>query len=213
MTHSSDDTAPLPNRGRTQETSTSPAQAELRWAGRATPEALRDFARRYDWARDPETVLGWVMAQPQIDLGTALAVFFNGAPDRFNTLAHRNVPQSLRGEARLLDTICQRINAGFYLAWPESGSQAADPARRWLAQQDDDAVKGRKGRYLLDPAIVETVLDGTLRLDPSEETALYAPRASILRDVLSPVIGLGVSRHDLRYMPEPPEEEEPDIEL
>lgn len=213
MTRLRPNTPALNSRDARLDSSIPVAEEGSRAAQDLAPEALRHFARSYDWTQQPEAVLGWVMAQPQIDLGTALTVFFNGAPDRFNTLARRNVSQSLRGEARLLDTICQRINAGFYLAWPESGSHAADAARCWLAQQDEDSAKGRKGRYLLDPAIVETVLDGTLRLDPLEETALYAPRASILRDVLSPVIGLGVSRHDLRYMPEPPEEEDPDIEL
>ncbi|MEM9911367.1 MAG: hypothetical protein AAF922_11355 [Pseudomonadota bacterium] len=189
------------------------SNADLRWARDAQPSALRDFARGDDWTRDPETRLGWIMAQPTIDLGTALTVFFKGAPERFNTLARRDVPRSLKGEARLLDTICQRINAGFYLAWPESGFEIADLTRDWLEAQDRDSAAGRKGRYLLDPAIVETVLDGALKLNPSEETALYAPKASILRDVLSPVIGLGVSRHDLRYLPDPPPEADPDIEL
>ncbi|MEL7014209.1 MAG: hypothetical protein AAFO72_13140 [Pseudomonadota bacterium] len=191
----------------------SDSKTELGWLRNAEPDALRDFARAYDWTRDPETVLGWVMAQPKIDLVTALTVFFNGIPERFNTLAHRDVPRGFRGEAQLLDTICQRINAGFYLAYPENEARVKERASDWLEAQDRDSAAGRKGRYLLDPAIIETVLDGALTLDPSEETALYAPKASILRDVLSPVIGLGVSRHDLRYLPDPPPEEEPEIEL
>lgn len=187
--------------------------ADLSRARSACPEALRDFALEYEWTRHPVDVLGWTMAQRQIDLGTALMVFFNGAPERFNRLARRDVPRNLRGQARLLDTICQRINAGFYLPWPESGEETKARAKAWLEAQDGDSVAGRKGRYLLDPAIIETVLEGALTVDPSSETALYAPKASLLRDVLSPVIALGVSRHHLRYRPDPPPVDDPDIEL
>lgn len=187
--------------------------AELQWSRQAEPDALRQFARDYDWTREPVAVLAWVMAQSQIDLGTALVVFFNGTPERFNMLAKHEIPEKLRGQAALLDTICQRINAGFYLAWPKSGSAAAEPTKAWIEAQDKDSADGRRGRYVLDPVIIETVLEEALTLDPAEETALYAPTASILRDVFSPVIGLGVSRHDLRYLPDPEPAEEPEIEL
>lgn len=155
------------------------AEAQLSWARRAAPGALRDFARRYDWRQHPETVLGWVMAQPDIDLGSALVVFFNGAPDRFNRLAHRNVPRSLRGEARLLDTICQRLNAGVYLAWPDRGPALDDRTRAWLHAQEDMRAAGRRGRYVLDPARLETVLEGALRRDPAAQIAQEAPEIEV----------------------------------
>ncbi|MEM9498623.1 MAG: hypothetical protein AAGA28_11940 [Pseudomonadota bacterium] len=155
------------------------------------------------------------MAGKGVDLGTAITVFFNGAPGRFNLVPKRDVPRQLRHEASLLDSICLRINAGFYLVWPDSCVDDPRLVTRWLDAQRADRFAGRQGRYVLDEKRINTVLDGTLRPDPVLENRRYAPRASILRDVLSPVAGLGVSRDALRFLPEEDEtvEEEPRIEL
>lgn len=170
-----------------------------------TDAQLRDLARRYDWSMYPETVLGWIMAQKCIDLGTALTVFLNGGPERFNYLPKREVPESYRGTALVLDNICLRVNSGFYLVWPDRDVADRKRVEAWLATQARDRDAGRRGRWILDERIVETLLRNELRLDPAQETAIYSPDRNLLRDLFTPVMELGVSRRVLRFLP--PEDE------
>ncbi len=167
----------------------------------ATPDEARRFVRGYDWAHDPRPVLGWVMAQKFMDLGTALTVFLNGQPHRFNYMPKRDIPPELRGAAQLLDTICLRLNSGFYLVWPDQDVDDRGRILRWLRNQAEDRQSGRQGRYILDERIVATLLDNVLRLDPKTETAIYCETRSLLRDLFSPVLELGVSRRMLRFHP------------
>ena len=60
------------------------ADEQLAMARTGSDQELRGLARNYDWGLHPEKVLGWVMAQKCIDLGTALTAFLNGGPERFN---------------------------------------------------------------------------------------------------------------------------------
>ncbi len=125
------------------------------------PHALCDFARRYDWRLYPEVVLGWVMAQKGIDLGTALATFLNGGPERFNYFHKRDVPPQYLGTARLLDNICLRINSGYYLVAPDAGdapSAERQKVQKWLAIQQMDRSEGTSGRWVLDDSIVAALL-------------------------------------------------------
>ena len=80
-----------------------------------SPDDLRVMVKTYDWSYYPDAVLGWAMAQKGIDLCSAMTVFFNGEPERFNYMPKRHVPEAHRGAARVLDNICLRINSGFYL--------------------------------------------------------------------------------------------------
>ena len=169
----------------------------------ATDMELRALARGYDWSKYPETVLGWIMAQKCIDLGTALSVFLNGGPERFNYLPKRDVPDHLRKTALILDNICLRMNSGFYLVWPDCDVQDRRRAEAWMEAQALDRDEGRQGRWILDERIVETLLRDKLRIDPACETAIYAKDRSILRDLFSPVMELGVSRRVLRFRPPP----------
>ncbi|QFT81481.1 hypothetical protein FIU89_12730 [Roseovarius sp. THAF27] len=174
---------------------------QLAWLRQCKPDEARRFAREHDWSGDPRPVLGWVMAQKFMDLGTALTVFLNGMPHRFNYMPKRDVPHELCGAAQMLDTICLRLNSGFYLAWPDQ--DVSDRARilRWMDAQAEDRQEGRQGRYILDERIVATLLDDELRLDPRAETAVYHENRSLLRDLFSPVLELGVSRRMLRFHP------------
>ncbi|WP_397542249.1 hypothetical protein [Roseovarius salis] len=133
---------------------------QLSIARAATPEELRRLARCYDWSTHPETVLGWIMAQKVVDIGTALTVFFNGGPERFNYMSKREVPQAHRGAARVLDNICLRVNCGFYRV--RAGQKVDRRARidRWIAYQQADREEGRRGRWILDEGIVEEALKG-----------------------------------------------------
>ena len=179
------------------------ASAEQRLARlRAADYAeLRAFAREYDWSQHTGQVLGWIMAQKCIDLGTALSVFLNGQPERLNYISKKDVPQELRGAAQVLDTICLRLNSGFYLVWPEQDVADRDRIEQWLDRQAHDRLTGRQGRFVLDETIVETLLNNELRLRPESETTEYGEGTSLLRDIFSPVLELGVSRQILKYHP------------
>ncbi|WP_135503614.1 hypothetical protein [Roseovarius aestuariivivens] len=178
------------------------AEEQLALARTGTDAQLRDLALRYDWNGHPQHVLGWIMAQKCIDLGTALSVFFNGQPERFNYLPKREVPEALRGAASVLDTICLRLNSGFYLVWPDRDVTDRLRVEGWLRTQADDRQTGRKGRFVLDETIVSTLLNNELSLDPRAETAVYCETSSLWRDIFSPVLELGVSRRVLRYKPQ-----------
>lgn len=121
-----------------------------------TPSQIRELAQTYDWGQHPVSVLGWVMAQKGIDLGTALNVFQNAKPLQYNYIGKRDVPAAHRGMCRLLDNICQRINCGFYLPEQGSGILREDKMHAWVRYQQDDAAEGRVGRWVLDAEMVNT---------------------------------------------------------
>jgi len=169
-------------------------EAHLEMARQASPAQLRALARRYDWSMYPETVLGWVMAQACIDLGSALTAFFNGDPERFNYIPKRQVTAPYEGVASLLDNIVRRVNSGFYLVDPGRDVASRKTLAKWLAYQDTDRSEGRQGRYVLDEAILSTLLEDRLRLDRVTETARYTANPSLLRDLFGPVLELGLPR-------------------
>ncbi len=174
---------------------------QLAYLRGCTQDEARSFLRAYDWSGDPRRVLGWVMAQKFMDLGTALTVFLNGQPHRFNYLTKRDIPEELAGAALMLDSICLRLNSGFYLVWPDQDVEDRSRIQRWLEAQAEDRQTGRQGRYILDERIIATLLENKLRLDREAETAVYHERRSLLRDLFSPVLELGVSRRMLRFHP------------
>lgn len=165
----------------------------------ASPEQLRRVARSYSWKLYPEEVLGWVMAQKCIDLGSALSAFLNGEPERFNYIPKRDVPQSHRPSARVLDNICLRVNSGFYLAEPGLEMDNEKRLERWLEYQQADRREGRRGRWILDERIVEGLYE---KHDVPCSVQVQRGNRSVLRDVLSPVMELGVNREYLKYLPD-----------
>lgn len=178
--------------------STTSAEAHLAHLRALAPDARKAALCGYDWQHHPEIVLGWAMAQKGVELGTALRVFFNGAPERFNDMPKREVPEPCRGTARVLDNICQRINSGFYLAFPDRDPSCRKEVLTWLDRQRADGVEGRRGRWVLDEDILEPILTDAL-WRPRAKAAQAVPKRSLLRDLLSPVIGLGVDRDLLKY--------------
>ncbi len=181
---------------------TTGSEAEhLALAQNVAPEDLPGLARSYDWSKHPEAVLGWVMSQKGIDLGAALEAFFNGEPERFNYIRKRDVPPEFRGAARVLDNICLRVNSGFYLAYPHQDIAARKRVARWLEFQQTDREEGRRGRWILDERILSTLLNDTLGLDPSHEDHRFSQDPSLLRDLFSPILELGVSRQIMRLLP------------
>ena len=154
-------------------------------------DQICELARTYSWFQHPERVLGWIMAQKCVDLGTALVVFLNGEPERFNYMPHRDVPEGYRGVVRLLDNICQRLNSGFYLADPHNPMPDRKRLTKWITYQQADRTEGRWGRWQLDEDVLEPLLKNTLRLDVPEEAR---KEPSLLLDILSPAIDLATKR-------------------
>ena len=94
------------------------------------------------------------------------------------------------------------MNSGFYLAYPHQDISARKRVARWLAFQQTDREEGRRGRWILDERILGTLLENRLKLGHSEEESLYASHPSLMRDLLSPIMELGVSRRLLRHLPD-----------
>lgn len=141
-------------------------EEQLQMARHASREDLRLMARAFDWSTDHEAVLSWIMANKAMDLASAITVFFNGDPARFNYLPKRSVPVRYRGATKLLDNICMRINSGFYRT---ANSVRVDNRQRldhWLVFQDADRQEGRRGRWILDETIVENLFAPP---DPKQE--------------------------------------------
>lgn len=176
------------------------SDTQLALARCATPDQLRNMVWSYDWRLYPEEVLGWAMAQKTIDLGSALTCFLNGDPERFNYLPKRDVPAKFRGVARLLDNICLRVNSGFYLCIPKSTVAQTKRLESWLTYQEEDRKENLKGRWILDEQVLRLLEPDALALPPDAPGAPKAERCSLLRDVLSPVAGLGVQREYLKYL-------------
>ncbi|MCZ4351107.1 hypothetical protein O4H61_01125 [Roseovarius aestuarii] len=124
---------------------------------RAASHELPALAVSYDWEAYPEPVLGWVMAQKTIDLGTAVAVFQKGMPERFNYIHKRSVPYAFRATARLLDNICLRMNCGFYLPQPVGVALDDAALAHWMDAQRSDRETGACGRWVLDETILSSL--------------------------------------------------------
>lgn len=134
------------------------AQTHLDIMRQAEPDDLPALAASYIWSAHPEPVLGWVMAQRTIDLGSAVAIFQRGHAERFNYIHKRAVPYAFRATTRLLDNICLRLNCGFYL--PRPGGVAVDAARlaNWIEVQRADRATGACGRWVLDDTILSSLV-------------------------------------------------------
>lgn len=150
------------------------AQTHLRAFRAAPARDLPALALSYDWAAHPEPVLGWVMAQKSIDLGTAVTLFFEGGPQRFNYMQKRDVPKAFHATARLLDNMCLRMNCGFYLARPGGTLVEGPHLDSWMATQKQDRVQGACGRWVLDEGIIASLnlISGPVRTPSPETTAL-----------------------------------------
>lgn len=154
---------------------------------RATPAQRNEIIRAYDWAFYPEAVLGWATAQKTVDLGAALVAFFNGDPSRFNYLPKQDIGPEHRGTLRLLDSISQRINAGFYLPSPLACAAKIRKLDNWLYYQDQDVKDGRRGRWVFDRQILSPALPPEPARITDEDAALLNPE--LLPGHHTPVVG------------------------
>jgi hypothetical protein len=151
-----------------------------------------------DWSQDGLDDLGRTMARRDIDLGTAIRVFFEGEPERFNYMPKRDVPVEFRATVRLLDNICQRINSGFYLPHPGQCLPCRAALETWLSYQRSDASEKRKGRWTFDERVLVPLLDPSWCSAP-ENLRRRATTASFWHAVLAPIRGLGIDRDILKY--------------
>ena len=147
----------MPQRNRFAWSSQS-CEDQLQMAYGASRDDLRMMARAFDWSTDHEAVLSWIMAHKSIDLASALTVFFNGDPARFNYMPRRHIPEDFLAEASLLDNICLRINSGFYRTSKVVRVENPDRLDKWLFFQSADRMEGRRGRWLLDETIVRKAM-------------------------------------------------------
>lgn len=182
-------------------------------------DCRRDSARRFDWKTGDLRQLGWSMSQKGLDLGTAMIVFFNANPERYNYLRKDKVPLDARDRCMVLDAIHRRITSGFYLPDPDHGLE--DIFARilsWVERQEEDRATGRHGRWVFDPALFTPITLQAVRADsdddddaPARDTAparhgltvearavldpaaRHEParprRTSLWRDLLAPILG------------------------
>ncbi|SLN10818.1 hypothetical protein ROA7450_00038 [Roseovarius albus] len=127
---------------------------QLEMLRKASPRQLRSLARRYDWKTYPETVLSWIMSQRCIDLGTAVTVFFNGEPERFNYIPKRDLPKGFHRTVRVLDNILLRMNSGYYRSQVTKPLPIDDRLDWWMDNQAQDARERRRGRWEIEKSVL-----------------------------------------------------------
>ena len=91
------------------------------------PDTLCTFVRRLDPSELDISVLRWVAARQELDLGTALTLFFAFTPRRYNLLPRDVLTPDVRARCSVIDVLCQRINCGFYI--PIAARRMEDPSR------------------------------------------------------------------------------------
>lgn len=149
-------------------------------------DALAAALGALDWSEAPGAGLGRAMARRDVDLATALCVFFRGAPERFNYLPKPHVPDGYRAVARHLDNICLRINSGFYLPAADVRLGCRTTLDRWLDYQRADRQEGRCGRWVLEEAVLMPLYDaGWYHASPEHRPEPEAP--SLWRAMLTPL--------------------------
>jgi hypothetical protein len=123
------------------------------------PALIRDVLS-VNWDHDDLERLRQLMTRAGIDLETAVQVFFNGAPQRFNMIAKPDLLPEAKARCNLLDSIHRRIVCGFYLPDPEIGlGQSRTMMQEWINRQAADGGEGRAGRWIFAPDILEHTTD------------------------------------------------------
>lgn len=148
------------------------------------PEMLCTFVRRINPLKTDVSVLRWIAARQEIDLGTALTLFFNFEPARFNLLPRDNYPRDLREYCAVLDVLCQRINCGFYI--PIAARRMEDPSlvSQWLRKQEDDEGLGRRGRWVLNAHILTPMVEAKSRMGFAGRNG---PRPGLIQGLFTPL--------------------------
>ncbi len=149
---------------------------------------LCELARRLDSTSMTSSVLGWISAQRSVDLGTAMTLFINAEPHRWNYIPKEEVDEADRRLVAALDALCQRINCGYYLPDPERPLEKVREFHEWMRTQESDDRSRRKGRWRFNsvtvaPMISDIRFDGRRKSKPERGT----PRAGgLFRKVFTP---------------------------
>lgn len=167
-------------------TSMSP-ERQISMLKKLKPDMLCNFVRKLDVDNTDMSVIRWIAARKELDLGTALTLFFAFHPRRWNLLPRNAFPENSREVHAVLDVLCQRINCGFYL--PIAARQMRDPAQvaDWLAHQREDARIGRRGRWVFDAKILAPVIADAGLAKNRKPKALGGHRHGFIQGLFTPL--------------------------
>jgi len=161
-----------------------PSDRQIAILKKLKPDMLCTFVRKIDPLKTDVSVLRWIAARQELDLGTALTLFFNFEPSRLNLLTRDNYPRDLREYCAVMDVLCQRINCGFYI--PIASRKMDDPSviTDWLRRQDEDQGLGRRGRWILNAKLLSPMID-----QPKARTfgGRSAQRRGIIQGLFTPL--------------------------
>ena len=148
------------------------------------PEMLCTFVRRLEPAELDLSVLRWVAARQELDLGTALTLFFAFNPRRFNLLPRDAMDDDTRARCSVIDVLCQRINCGFYV--PIASRRMDNPSlvSDWIRRQSEDLEAGRHGRWRFDPTLVSPMLSPSSK---NGRTGARALRQGLIQGLFTPL--------------------------
>lgn len=148
------------------------------------PDMMCSFVRRLDPTELEISVVRWVAARQELDLGTALTLFFAFSPKRYNLLPRNALPEDSRSRCAVIDVLCQRINCGYYI--PIASRRMENPAlvSDWLRRQDADAEAGRRGRWVFDPTILAPMMADR---PTGKRTGRAAPRPGLIQGLFTPL--------------------------
>lgn len=148
------------------------------------PDMLCSFVRRLDPNELNVSVLRWVAARQELDLGTALTLFFAFTPRRYNLMPRDALSDDMRARCAVIDVLCQRINCGFYV--PIASRRMENPAlvADWIKRQSEDIEAGRRGRWVFDPAILSPML--VSKANP-QRSARTGPRPGLIQGLFTPL--------------------------
>lgn len=117
-----------------------------------------ELARRLDRTTMTPKVLSWLSAQRSLDLGTAMTLFINAEPARYNMIDKDNVPEAYRKMCAALDALCQRINCGYYLPDPARPLENVEEFRAWMQQQEAMVRTRKRGRWNINPIVAAPMI-------------------------------------------------------
>lgn len=147
-------------------------------------------ALMFDWDGDDPDHLRLMMTRKGVDLETAVQVFFNGAPERYNMIAKADLLPAAQARCNLLDSIHRRIACGFYLPDPDRGlGRARVLMQDWINRQDSDGAEGRSGRWVFDRDLLDLQLTGAGRAIIRPRDLAPEPASAGLLSRLSRLLG------------------------
>lgn len=117
-------------------------------------------ALAFDWDHGDLKVLGAILSKLGLDLATAVQVFLNGDPERFNYLERDEVPLNMTARVAMLDCLYMKISYGFYLPDPALGlASVRRETEAWMAQQRRDQSQGITRRWVFNESHFSAISD------------------------------------------------------